>query len=256
LTTLSDPAAGANESTIPMSINDKGQVVGESVDGFLYSHGTWTNLSDPAAEGFTAPTSINERGQIIGEYNNGTSVLGFIATPTDVDNEREPPKLTITDHSLSLSAGGTIPLPISVFPNDADDTVTVKISGVPSYDKITAGDGHVVAKKGDSYTFTEADVASGLTLHSSHGGDRHHDVASLTVTASNTTAGEAATSAAQTLKIKDSAREAHDHHHAALFDQYVAAGFHNDHDGAGQMSSSPDKQGHQENLAFLSSPHH
>ena len=153
--------------------------------------------------------------------------------------------------------GGTIPLPISVSPNDADDTVTVKISGVPSFDKITAGDGHVVAKKGDSYTFTEADVLSGLTLHSSsHGGDRHHDEASLTVTASNTTAGEAATSAAQTLKIKDSAREAHDHHHVALFDQYVAAGFHNDHDGAGQMTSFPDGQGHQEHPTFLSNPHH
>ena len=184
-------------------------------------------------------------------------MLGFIANPTDIDHKREPPKLTITDHSLSLSAGGTIPLPISVSPYDADDTVTVKISGVPSYDKITAGVGHVVAKKGDSYTFTEADVLSGLTLHSSsHGGDRHHNEASLTVTASNTTEGEAATSAAQTLKIKDSARQAHDHHHAALFDQYVAAGFHNDHDGAGQMTSFPDKQAHQENLTFLSNPHH
>jgi hypothetical protein len=85
-----------------------------------------------------------------------------------------------------------------------------------------------------------------LTLHSSsHGGDRHHDEATLTVTASNTTADEAATSAAQALKIKDSAREVHDHHHAALFDQYVAAGFHNDHDGAGQMTSFPEKQQHQ-----------
>ena len=158
---------------------------------------------------------------------------------------------------LSLSAGGTIPLPIGVSPNDADDTVSVKISRVPSYDKITAGDGHVVAKKGDSYTFTEADVSSGLTLHSSsHGGDRHHGEASLTVTASNTTAGEAATSAAQTLKIKDSAREAHDHHHVALFDQYVSAGFHHDRDGAGQMTSFTDGQGHQEHPTFLSNPHH
>ena len=85
----------------------------------------------------------------------------------DTDNEREPPKLTITDHSLSLTEGGTIPLPISVSPNDADDTVTVKISGVPSFDTITAGDGHAVAKKGNSYAFTAADVQSGLTLTSS-----------------------------------------------------------------------------------------
>jgi hypothetical protein len=42
---------------------------------------------------------------------------------------------------------------------------------------------------------------------------------------------------------------------AALITQY-AAGFHNEHEGIGQMTSFPDKQGHQENLAFLSSPHH
>jgi hypothetical protein len=59
-----------------------------------------------------------------------------------------------------------------------------------------------------------------------------------------------------TLKIKDGAREVHDNHHAALFDQYVAAGFHNDQDGGGQMTSSPDKQGHQENLALLTGSHH
>ena len=273
-TELVDPSVGANGTTWPVSINDRGQVAGyfyqgstEStlpIEGFIYSNGSWTTLKDPAsgANGQTIPISINNAGQVLGYYDfynastQSVTEVGFIATPTDLDKAREPPKLTITDHSLSLSAGGTIPLPISVKANDSDDTVSVKISGVPSFDTITAGDGHAVAKKGDSYTFTEADVASGLTLHSSHGADRHHDVASLTVTASNTTAGEAATSAAQTLKIKDSAREAHDHHHAALFDQYVAAGFHNDHDGAGQMSSSPDKQGHQENLAFLSSPHH
>ncbi len=43
---------------------------------------------------------------------------------------------------------------------------------------------------------------------------------------------------------------------AALINQYAAAGFHNEHDGAGQMTPSPDKQGHQENLALLTSPHH
>ena len=43
---------------------------------------------------------------------------------------------------------------------------------------------------------------------------------------------------------------------AALINQYAAAGFHNEHVGAGQMISSPDKQEHRENLAFLSNPHH
>jgi hypothetical protein len=54
-------------------------------------------------------------------------------------------------------------------------------------------------------TFTETDALNGLTLHASHGG-HHHDEATLTVTASNTTEGEAASSAAQTLKIKEQRR--------------------------------------------------
>ena len=75
--------------------------------GFLYSNGSWTNLSDPSAgaKEFTLPVSINDRGQVTGDYYNGTTSVGFIATPTDVDHKREPPKLTITDHSLSVSCG-------------------------------------------------------------------------------------------------------------------------------------------------------
>jgi hypothetical protein len=281
-TTLSDPLAIVSPSgltTVPQSINDRGQVAGHYFNGttdvgFVYSNGIWTTLSDASAApgGATIPVSINDRGQVTGSYDEGTRLEGFIATPTDVDHKREPPTLTITDHSLSLTAGGTIPLPISVSPNDADDTVTVKISGVPSFDTITAGDGHAVAKKGNSYTFTAADVQSGLTLHSSfktkdhpdHDGHEHdHDKgehserrlaaepSKLTVTAVNTTRGEYAATIPQTITVTTPMD-----HLAGLFNQFVAAGFHDDLDGAGQMTPSPDKQGHQENLAFLSSPHH
>ena len=228
-TTLSDPSAGAKGFTRPASINDKGQVTGYYFNGttyvgFVYSNGIWTNLSDPsAAPGkSTVALSINDKGQVTGYYYDGTTYQGFIATPSDVDHKREPPTLTITDHSLSLSAGGTIPLPISVSPYDADDTVTVKISGVPSFDTITAGDGHAVAKKGNSYTFTAADVQSGLTLHSSfdrqdHPDHDHHEhdrdegehserrlaaeQSKLTVTAFNTTHGEYAAAPPQTITV-------------------------------------------------------
>jgi hypothetical protein len=57
-----------------------------------------------------------------------------------------------------VTADDSIALPISVSAKDADDTVLVKISGVPSYDKVTAGYGHVVAKRDGSYTFAESDV--------------------------------------------------------------------------------------------------
>ena len=42
----------------------------------------------------------------------------------------------------------------------------------------------------------------------------------------------------------------------ALINQYAAAGFKNEHYGAGQMTSFPNKQGHQDHPAFLSNPHH
>ena len=41
---------------------------------------------------------------------------------------------------------------------------------------------------------------------------------------------------------------------AALINQYAAAGFNNEHDSAGQMTSSPDKQGHPENSGILIQP--
>ncbi|MGC1576081.1 MAG: hypothetical protein WA813_08150, partial [Beijerinckiaceae bacterium] len=43
---------------------------------------------------------------------------------------------------------------------------------------------------------------------------------------------------------------------AALFDQFVAAGFHGDQAGAGQIASTPQAQSGLEDLAFLSKPHH
>ena len=200
--------------------------------------------------------------------------MGFIATPTDVDNSREPPKLAITHHSLTVAASRSVSLPISVSANDTDDTVSVKISGLPSFETITAGDGHAVAKMGNSYTFTLADVQSGLTLHSSfdrkdhpdHDGREHDrdegehsehrseaEHNKLTVTAVNTTHGEYAATTPQTITITTTPPM---DRLAGLFDQFSAAGFHNDHVGAGQMTSFTDGQGHQEQPAFLSNPHH
>ncbi|MBV9296894.1 MAG: hypothetical protein JO145_15090 [Acidobacteriaceae bacterium] len=141
--------------------------------------------------------------------------------------------------------------------DDGDDTVSVKISGVASFETITAGDGHAVAKMGNSYTFTLTDVQSGLTLHSSCRGEdrhyRHSEQVTLTLTASNTTAGEKATSAGQTLEIQNSGAE--HHHHPALFDQYVSAGFRHEHD-VGQVTSFTDRRGDQEHPTLLSAPHH
>ena len=91
----------------------------------------------------------------------------------------------------------------------------MKISGVPSFDTITAGDGHVVSTKDGTYTFTAADVQSGLSLtssldnHASHDGrgGKHDEGRSaaeqtkLIVTASNTTAGEHTASSTRTITV-------------------------------------------------------
>jgi hypothetical protein len=96
-----------------------------------------------------------------------------------------------------VNAGASAALPVSVAGFDADDTVTVTIGGLTSYETIT----DTLDKKtfsGSSVTLTAAEVNSGLSLQSSYGGT-DHPVNTLTITASNTTAGESATSAPQTI---------------------------------------------------------
>jgi hypothetical protein len=282
-TTIDDPL-GVNpqgvKDTQLTGINAADQIVGDYFDskgtehGFVYSDGKYATI-DPTGSTNTTISGINDAGQVVGTYTDQSGTHGFIATPQTEGRERkEPPKLTITDHWLSVAASGSVLLPISVKANDTDDTVSVKISSVPSFETITAGDGHAVAKRGDSYTFTLADAQSGLTLHSSferkyhpeHDGREHDrdegkhsehrfaaEQSKLTVTAFNTTQGEIAATKPETITATTTPPT---DRLVGLFNQYVAAGFHNDHDGAGQMTSFPDKQGHQENLTFLSNPHH
>jgi hypothetical protein len=148
----------------------------------------------------------------------------------------EAPTLTLGSTALTVNAGGSAALPISVAGFDADDTVTVTIGGLTSYETIT----DTLDKKtfsGSSVTLTAAEVNSGLSLQSTYGGtDR--PVNTLTITASNTTAGESATSAPQTITVTDppaapatiwsnwNQPNSSFQHLAALMEQYMAAGFH------------------------------
>jgi hypothetical protein len=112
-----------------------------------------------------------------------------------------PPTLTISNLAPTVSAGGSIPLGVHVTPADADDTVSVTISGLTSYETITNNLDQTIFS-GGLVTLTAAEVNSGLTLHSSYGGTGH-PVNNLIVTASNTTSGEAATPATQTIVVTD-----------------------------------------------------
>src|SRR6266404_3267906 len=124
----------------------------------------------------------------------------------------ETPTLTITNAPLNVTAGGSVPLGITASPVDSDDTISVKISGVPTYETVTAPGGDTVtsslqADGTKTWTVTESASTTGapltaLTLSSSYTGS-DHPVATFTVTASNTTPGETATSAAQTITVTD-----------------------------------------------------
>src|SRR5216683_609571 len=200
----------------------------------------------------------------------------------------ETPTLTITNASLNVTAGGSVPLGITATPVDSDDTISVKISGVPTYETVTAPGGNTVtsslqADGTNTWTVTEGASTKGtpltaLTLSSSYTGS-DHPIATFTVTASNTTPGETATSAAQTITVTDppattsnSGPSASPHGGAvastpgsgqidrlvALMDQFTAAGFHEVRTGAGAITSMFGSNASHEDLAFLATPrfHH
>jgi hypothetical protein len=175
----------------------------------------------------------------------------------------EAPALTIANHSVGLSKFGAVSLPISVAGVDSDDTVFVTIKGLTRYESITDALDHKVFT-GSSVTLTAAEVASGLTLKSSFTG-RGSAANTLTVSASNTAAGEAATSASQTINVTlGSTTAAHagaetgsaqtTAQSLALLTQFLAGGF-GQHTGA-PMLTYQSAWGSQDNGAFLSTPQH
>jgi probable HAF family extracellular repeat protein len=78
-TTIDEPGySGINLN----GINDSGVIVGDGDGGaFVYSNGVFTPFS---GSGGGAPymSGILDNGQIVGIINSGTSVQGFVATPS------------------------------------------------------------------------------------------------------------------------------------------------------------------------------
>src|SRR5262249_8248168 len=64
----------------------------------------------------------------LGTYK--VSAVDTTVPAVDQDNVAEVPSLTITGN-VTVSAGGSKPLGITVIPYDSDDTLSVKISNVP-----------------------------------------------------------------------------------------------------------------------------
>jgi hypothetical protein len=81
-------------NTVPLSINDKGQVTGyyettTSMYGFTYSQGQYTTINPPGSLG-TLDLSINNSGQVAGFYEDSATNHGFVAT--------DPPSPTTAPH--------------------------------------------------------------------------------------------------------------------------------------------------------------
>jgi hypothetical protein len=126
--------------------------------------------------------------------------------------DQEPPTL-MAPSSRTVPAGGSTPMGITASPTDPDDALSVKISGVPLFESITAPSDDTVTSqlvhgggKGDTLTFTVTAPAgqsiSGLTLNSTFPG-KGRPVNAFTVTASNSTSGETGTSAPKTITVTD-----------------------------------------------------
>jgi hypothetical protein len=182
----------------------------------------------------------------------------------EANESPEAPKLTIANHAVGVSKFGAVSLPISVAGVDSDDTVFVTIKGLTRYESITDALDHKVFT-GSSITLTAAEVASGLTLKSSFTG-RGSPVNTLTVFASNTATGEAATSVSQSIAVTvgsasvaaqgaaQTAPSPTTNQSVALLTQYLAAGLEQ-HTGAPTMAFRS-SWGGQDEGSFLTSPHH
>ncbi|MCP3381000.1 alkaline phosphatase family protein [Bradyrhizobium sp. CCGUVB4N] len=205
----------------------------------------------------------------------GTAAAGAAALAVDQDGAPESPALSISSNSLTVNAGGSVALGITATPVDSDDQLSVSISGLPSYESITAPAGNTVTSSLQSdgtTTWTIAEGSSttgqpltGLTLSSSYTGT-DHPVATLTVTASNTTSGEAATSASQTMTVTDPPAPAPSgpgaappwdagniDRLAALMNQFAAAGF--DGHGPGPFCPPSNPNVGWDNQAALAAAH-
>ena len=113
------------------------------------------------------------------------------------------PVLTVADPTLSVPGrGGTVDLGVKVATTDPNDSVSLNIRGLARYETIT--DGHGDTFRGRNITLTQAQVDSGLTLHSYYRGSADPvDTISLRATARDPLTGAVTTSAPQRITVAD-----------------------------------------------------
>ena len=140
---------------------------------------------------------------------NGLQAFGLGGEYEAMQGNTPPVTPTFTvPSSLTVSAGGSIALGLVITPVPSNGTISLTISGVPSYKSIyAAGTTPTVTKQSTTYTYAfsdlpSADLDNGLTLTSTYTGTGHPK-STFTVTVSDTADGQTDTAAAQTIKVTD-----------------------------------------------------
>jgi hypothetical protein len=182
-----------------------------------FSDGRHTPVVVNITNGVLAATTVNLAGIHDGTItatlllNNdaaGNTSTNVVTTATlDQVKAAEAPGLTAPS-ALTVGAGKSIPLGIVITPVDADDVISVTVSGVPSFESVgAAGITPTITKQGTTFTYKfsglpAADLNNGLILNSTYSG-KGLPTNPLTVTVSNTTTGESATAPAKTISVTD-----------------------------------------------------
>jgi hypothetical protein len=236
---------------------------------------TWTNITGATAPTYqVAETNDGHQLRVAATFTDDTNqVTSATSAPTAAVMELEPPPtLTLANHSLSVPAGGSVALPISVASFDADDTVLVVINHVQPWESVTDNLDHLTFSA-PADVLSAAEVNSGLTLQVSSGAPLIQSA--LTFTAINTTAGDTANTGTQSLFVTvtdppasasgpatlgqpfaAASNPAPLHQLLAVFDQFIAAGFDGSQNGTGPITTISPPPTSMGDLSFLSNPHH
>src|SRR5262249_13462663 len=180
-TTIDDPAANSGVGTVATGINNAGQIVGYYVNasgvyqGFLYSGGTYTALSDPLGANGTYALGINDSGQIVGYYFDSNHIEhGFLysgGTYTTIDD----PPATNRTFAVGINASGQI---VGVIPTAPATTASCTAAALTPRSTIpmpTAAPVHMAS--------TPRDRSSGIIIRSSASAPATTSLASSTAAA-------------------------------------------------------------------------
>jgi probable HAF family extracellular repeat protein len=258
-------------NTQPLGMNGKGQVVGiynppgdnSGFHGFLYSGGTYTILNVPGAAD-TSPVSINGSGQVVGSYtpngeNNGAHNQGFVYSNGTYTTLTFPG--AINTDPYSINAKGQVVGYYEVA--DSNGSIIAEhgflySNGICTTIDPPGGIGPAAASINNSGQIVgNADIngtENGFLATQTYAG-KGHPTSPLTVTASNTTAGESSTVPAGTISGTDPpVTTTPSHQSLALLNQFVAAGLH-EQNGIPIVANSRTEI-NSGGEAFLTQPHH